>query len=79
MHSRQNYKQKQFENGQNEASHEKFMDSVVKWVFRLKLLHRECSLSHIKKNDSVENGKRQHSTRVDEQKSMEFQTWNKVM
>lgn len=31
MHSRQNYKQKQFENGENEASHEKFMASVVKW------------------------------------------------
>lgn len=36
------------------------------------------SLSN-KKNDSVENGKRQNGTRDDEQKSMEFQTWNKVM
>lgn len=35
MHSRQNYKQKQFKHVENEASHEKFIGWVIKCHFTL--------------------------------------------
>lgn len=36
MHSRQNYKQKQFEHVETEASHEKFIGWVIKCQFTLR-------------------------------------------